>query len=149
MGTIDKNKGREMARICACFNLRRTTRLVSQAYDQALKPLGLKITQLSVLMAAHGMENMLLTKLAAGMGMDRTTLSRNLKLLEKKGLVELGKGEDRREIRVRLTEKGYATMKQAIPLWEEAQARLVESFGPGRYEEMLSDLRALAKVVRR
>lgn len=149
MEHIEKNRGTEMARMCAVFNLRRTARLVSQAYDRALKPLGLKITQFSLLVAAHTRNDLVLSKLANSMGMDRTTLSRNLKLLEKKGLVKLEKGEDQRELRVALTDQGYELLTQAIPLWEQAQGQVIGGLGPVRYEGVLTELRALAKVVKK
>jgi DNA-binding MarR family transcriptional regulator len=148
MNKIEKSHGLEMGRICAVYNLRRTTRLVSQAYDRALRPLGLKITQFSLLVAAHTLDDLVLTKLAKNMGMDRTTLSRNLRLLEKKGMVRIEKGEDQRELRVALTDQGYGILKQAIPLWEKAQERVMNGVGATRYEGILTDLRALAKVAR-
>ena len=148
MNRIEKGQCLEMGRICAVYNLRRTTRLVSQAYDRALKPLGLKITQFSLLVAAHTLDDLVLSKLAKSVGMDRTTLSRNLRLLERKGLIRLEKGEDQREVRVALTDQGYDLLKQAIPLWEKAQEGVISGLGAGRYEGILSDLRALARVAR-
>lgn len=148
MNKIEKGQCLEMGRICAVYNLRRTTRLVSQAYDRALKPLGLKITQFSLLVAAHTLDDLVLSKLAKSVGMDRTTLSRNLRLLEKKGMVRIEKGEDQRELRVALTDQGHGILEQAIPLWEKTQERVKNGMGAARYEGILSDLRALAKVIR-
>lgn len=130
---------------CADFNLRRATRRVSQAFDQALKPTGLKITQFSLLVACHLNENLVLSKLARLMGMDRTTLSRNLALLEKKGLVVLERGDDRREVRAQVTQAGLKVMEQAAPLWHQTQERIVAGLGSEKWEAMLGDLRQLTR----
>ncbi|MFH1060251.1 MAG: MarR family winged helix-turn-helix transcriptional regulator [Pseudomonadota bacterium] len=130
---------------CADFNLRRATRRVSQAFDQALKPTGLKITQFSLLIACYLNQSLVLSKLARLMGMDRTTLSRNLALLEKRGLVTLERGEDRREVRAQVTPAGIAVMDQAAPLWHQTQARIVAGVGEDKWQAMLADLRQLTK----
>ena len=142
---FDQATGQEMTRRCADFNLRRASRLVTQAFDQALRPIGLKITQFSLLVAAYLNEHLILHKLARVMGMDRTTLSRNLAILEKKDLVTLERGEDRREVNVRLTPKGLATLQAATPLWRQTQERITTNLGDERWEHMLGELRILVK----
>jgi DNA-binding MarR family transcriptional regulator len=148
MGKCELEKTHKMGSICACFNLRRATRRVSQAYDQALKPLGLKITQVSLLVAAHVVDRIVLTKLAAVMGMDRTTLSRNLRVLEKRGLVRMEPGEDRREVMVSLTGEGQDILEKAVPLWEETQERVTAILGEERYGVLLKELKDLSKALR-
>ncbi|MFZ5585928.1 MAG: MarR family winged helix-turn-helix transcriptional regulator [Thermodesulfobacteriota bacterium] len=145
---IDREACLGMTMQCADFNLRRATRRVSQAFDQALKPTGLKITQFSLLVACHLNENLVLSKLARVMGMDRTTLSRNLALLEKRGLVALERGDDRREVRAQLTPAGLAALDQAAPLWHQAQERIVAGVGDGKWQAMLADLRQLIRGLR-
>lgn len=137
-----------MAQTCAAFNLRRAARLVTQLFDQTLKPTGLKVTQFSLLVSAHMSENLVLHKLARVMGLDRTTLSRNLRVLEKRGLVVLVPGEDKREVRVRLTEKGNQVLEEAIPLWAEAQAQVVDTVGGDKWLDMINDLRGLTRELR-
>ncbi len=95
---------KKTGRACVCFNLRKATRLLSQIYDQALKPADLKVTQFSLLMGVAGQEDTTIGKLARPLGMDRSTLSRNARILEKKGLVTIEEGEDRRQQSKRLTE---------------------------------------------
>ncbi len=136
---------REMTRTCADFNLRRTTRLVSQAFDKALKPTGLKITQFSLLVAAYMNPNLILHKLAKVMGMDRTTLSRNLAILERKGLVVLERGEDRREVQAQVTAAGLEALAKAAPLWQQAQQRVTSNLGREGWEELLGGLRTLVR----
>ena len=91
------------------MNLRRGARLLTQAYDDALRPSGLKITQFTLLAAIERFGHTTLQSLADFMGMDRTTLTRNLALLERDGLVELDRGtEDRREQWIALSPLGGA-----------------------------------------
>ena len=146
--TVDKAHCLEMGLTCACFNLRRASRVVTQVFDDALRPTGLKTTQFSLLVAAFIQRKQVLSKLAKLMGMDRTTLSRNLKLLEKKGLVKLGRGEDRREVLVSLTEKGEQAVAEATPLWQKAQGRVTGGVGQEKWHQMIGDLRALGKSLK-
>jgi len=144
-GKVGEEACREMSRTCADFNLRRATRLVSQTFDRALKPSGLKITQFSLLVSACMNPNLILHKLARLMGMDRTTLSRNLAILERKGLVILERGEDRREVLAQVTPAGLEALAKAAPLWHQTQERITSGLGRQGWEEMLGDLRALVK----
>ena len=140
-----KEMSKAMGRACVCFNLRKASRLMSQVYDQALKPTGLKVTQFSLMVAVAGNNGITIGKLARPLGMDRTTLSRNAKLLEKKGLIEIGEGEDRREQILNLTEKGAGLLLEAIPVWEQVQKQVTEKMGEKRLDELLGDLRDLVR----
>ncbi len=146
---LDKGSCRTMSVSCVAFNLRRANRLVTQTFDDALRPSGLKITQFSLLTAAYLQENQNLNKLARIMGMDRTTLSRNLKLMEKKGLVDLEKGGDQREVRVCVTRFGLEKLRQAAPLWHKAQAFFTQGLGEEKWEAMLKDLRAIGALLKK
>ncbi len=148
MSCFDQEVLLEKGRTCACFNLRRASRLVSQHFDQILRPSGLKITQFSLLVAATMNPELRLGKLARIMGMDRTTLSRNLRLLEKKEMVQLGEGQDKREVRVTLTDKGTRALHTAMPLWQQAQEQIEFGVGPDKWQDMLGDLRSLTKALK-
>jgi DNA-binding MarR family transcriptional regulator len=142
---IDRDACAAMTISCADFNLRRATRRISQTFDQALRPTGLKITQFSLLVACYLNQNLVLSKLANLMGMDRTTLSRNLALLEKRGLVTLERGEDRREVRALVTPAGLQALETATPLWHQAQERIVSGLGAEKWDKLLGDLRTLTR----
>ncbi|SFG07217.1 DNA-binding transcriptional regulator, MarR family [Desulfotomaculum arcticum] len=144
-----KEISRTMGKACVCFNLRKASRLLSQVYDQALKPSGIKVTQFSLMMAVAGNDGITMGKLARPLGMDRTTLSRNARLLEKKGLIEIGEGEDRREQVLNLTEKGAGLLLEAIPIWERVQKQLTEKLGEKRLDELLGDLREVVRESKR
>lgn len=144
-GTNFKELSRSIGRSCICFNLRKASRLLSQVYDQALKPTGLKVTQFSLMMAVAGYGGITIGNLARPLGMDRTTLSRNASLLEKKGLIEIGEGEDRREQILNLTEKGAELLLEAIPIWDRVQKQLTEGMGEKRLDDLMRCLRDLVR----
>jgi DNA-binding MarR family transcriptional regulator len=125
---------------CACSNLRKAARSITQIYDSALQPLDLRATQFTVLAVARVRGNLSISELAEQMVMDRTTLTRNLKPLEKRGLIRIGSGADRRTRMVSVTREGKELLSHAFPIWREVQHRLVERFGTHRFESLLGDL---------
>lgn len=131
---------------CACFNLRRASRLVAQVYDRYLKPSGLTNTQFALLSATANRGPLSITELATHLGLDRTTLTRNLRLVKHQGFVEVGAGKDARSRDVRITVQGTAVLDEALPLWKQAQARVVKTLGPDHWGALLKELRAVAEV---
>jgi DNA-binding MarR family transcriptional regulator len=116
----------EVASGCACRNLRQAARAVTQLYDETLRPSGLRITQFTLLVAVAVSEPVPITRLADALSLDRTTLARDLKPLAERGLVEITAGEDRRMRVVRLTAQGREAIGRAYPLWQRAQAHIME-----------------------
>ena len=131
---------------CACFNLRKVTRAVTQLYDEMLRPAGLRVTQFSLLVVVRTAGPVSVTRLAELTVMDRTTLTRNLELLQKQGLIEVASGEDRRTRIVTITAEGNAAIAEALPFWKKAQLHVVNSLGQERWADMLTDLRELVAV---
>jgi DNA-binding MarR family transcriptional regulator len=112
----------EMATACFANRLRSASRAISRHYDAALKPLDLKVSQLSVLTAVSlGQGQLTIIEMAERLGMDRSTLSRNFDPLVRRGLVLLGPEERHRARRVTLTEAGASLLSAAYPLWKTAQ----------------------------
>lgn len=109
---------------CYCTKARRVARLLTAAYDEALAPTGLKVTQFALLRMSARLEAPSITALAEATGLDRSTLGRNLRVLAKEGLVRLGPGEDERARSVTLTREGAAAMTRATPYWQAAQDEL-------------------------
>jgi len=134
---------------CACFNLRRATRAVTQIYDDAVRPLGIRATQFGLLMAVEMMEPVSVGDLARVIDMDRTTLTRNLKLLEKGGLVQIKPGKDRRVRECLVTPEGARLIQRGRPLWAGVQSRIVQEFGTDRYAHFLGELSDLVDAARR
>jgi DNA-binding MarR family transcriptional regulator len=137
---LDAAKLREVARACACANLRRAARAVTQLFDEALAPSGLRTTQFTLLVTNRLMGESIINELAERMAMDRTTLSRNLKPLVRSGLLEVRPGEDGRTRLVRLTPAGEQALEEAYPLWQQAQQETVGVLGEDRYEALLGDV---------
>lgn len=146
--TLDSSKCREVARSCACYNLRRAARAVTRLYDDFLRPTGLRATQISLLMAAKLRGPVTLGKLAEMTVTERTTLTRNLTVLEKKGLIRIDQGSDRREHQVSLTGLGEEALRVVIPLWEKAQAHIEKGLGEDRLGGLLKDLSEIVRLVR-
>lgn len=139
----------EVAAGCACKNLRRTARAVTQLYDETLRPSGLRVTQFTLLVAVAVSQPVPITRLADALALDRTTLARDLKPLTERGLVEVAAGEDRRVRVVRLTRQGHQAIGRAYPLWRRAQARLVEAAGPDHWGAVADGLEEVAAVALR
>ncbi len=133
---------------CACGNIRRTDRAITQFYDQALAPSGLYTTQFTLLATLAKTAPIMINRLAEIMVMDRTTLTRNLRPLTKQGLVRVEEGEDRRAHLVLLTREGEQALLRALPLWKEAQARIVGALGQERFDHLLTDLSAVTALTR-
>jgi DNA-binding MarR family transcriptional regulator len=118
---------------CNCLALRQATRHVTQFYDQFLTPIGLRATQYSILARLHRRGAMAINALAAELVMDRTTLGRNIRPLQRDGLVAIGPGKnDRRRKELRLTPSGLALFEAAQKSWTKAQAGFERAFGPRR-----------------
>lgn len=127
----------EVAAVCTCFNLRKASRAVTQIFDEILHPSGLRTTQFNLLVSISMVNSANITDLAQGLVMDRTTLTRNLKPLEKQGLIEIFSGQDHRMRFVTLTASGYEALAKALPLWEQAQARIVKELGRHQWSKLL------------
>lgn len=149
MKPLDPEKCKEIGRTCACYSLRRTARAITRLYEDFLRPSGLRVTQFSVLNATRLRGPVTLTRLAEMTVTERTTLTRNLNLLEKKGLIRVEQGEDRRERRVSITEQGQEALLAAIPLWEKAQEHLRDRLGEERMGQLLADLSDIVALTRR
>jgi len=114
---------------CHCLAVRQAARRITQLYDHAMAPIGLRVTQFSMLAQLRDMGPVTMSTLAQRMVMDRATLGHNLRPLETQGLVERTVGTDRRSRLVTLTPLGQERLAQGWDLWREAQAMFEETFG--------------------
>jgi DNA-binding MarR family transcriptional regulator len=134
---------RKIAKECPVQRVREASRLLSRVYDEALRPLGIQGSQLSVLVAVamFGERGAMIGALAQALVLDRTTLTRNVQPLEKAGLLRVARSpEDARARVVVLTRAGERTIESAYPLWEQAQERLRDSLGAGRVDALRDQL---------
>jgi DNA-binding MarR family transcriptional regulator len=123
----------DIASNCFASRLRAASRAITRHYDAALKPVDLKVSQLSVLVAvSKGGGDLTIVELAERLCMDRSTLSRNFDPLERRGLVALGPEGRHRARRVSLTEDGAELLKAAYPLWQQAQDAVAATVGDVR-----------------
>lgn len=127
---------------CVCSQLRRTARKVSALYDSALASSGLTVTQHALLVNIARTEQISVTALAARLGMDRTTLSRNLRPLEKALLIATVRSDDRRERLLRVSALGRRKLQRSYDLWESAQERFAFEAGV----ELLHKLRTVLQA---
>ena len=114
---------------CNCLALRQAARHVTQIYDSYLASEGLRTTQYSILSKLNRLGLLSINELAKSMVMDRTTLGRAIRPLERDRLLMIGEGEDGRTCSLRLTAKGEARLKAAEPKWREAQKEFETTFG--------------------
>ena len=138
---IQNRLQRAMLGPCACTELRRIARKLTSLYDAAMVPAGITITQYSLLASIGRAGQLSHTVLADKLGMDRTTLTRNLRSLIESQWVEVRSGQDRRQHLLQLTAAGKRKLKSSLPLWEKIQRRFVTEFGA----EPLEELRTLAR----
>ena len=117
---------------------------MSRHYDEALEGFGINVAQFSLLRHLQRLDKPSISTLAEAMGLDRSTLGRNLKVLEAEGLVALAEGDDLRNRVVLLTAEGAQRVRLAEPAWEKAQAGLAATLGTDQRDELIRLLKQLA-----
>ncbi|HEV2775508.1 MAG TPA: MarR family winged helix-turn-helix transcriptional regulator [Solirubrobacteraceae bacterium] len=138
----------QVRRTCACDQLRRVARGVTQVYDDAVLPSGLRITQLAIFVGLSTEGDLPLTVLADGLGLDRTTLTRNLKVLEDRGLIRTYQHADDARVRmVAMTLEGSRRLSAALKLWGEVQELVEARFGRDRLVALEDELAAFSRAL--
>jgi DNA-binding MarR family transcriptional regulator len=122
---------------CACANLRRAARIVTQRYDQQLQPAGIKATQFTLLQALTRTGSISQGNLGELLGLDSTTLTRTLALLRRKGWIQTKPGQDRREVRLTLTAEGKRKYLSALRYWQSAQRQLRRVLSGAGWKQMM------------
>lgn len=136
----------EINRQCCCFNMRKVTRSVTQYFDRFLEPAGVRATQFTLLAALFSTRGKTLTEIAESLVMDRTTLTRNLKPLEKMGLITTVQTMDKRSKAYVLTAEGEQIVERCVPLWQQAQNSVVNALGDETYQEIISKLSRMLSI---
>jgi DNA-binding MarR family transcriptional regulator len=126
-----------------CATFRRASRVLSQRYEEALRPTGLRATQFTLLQTLSLAGEVTQGKLGQILAMDSTTLTRTLSTMSRRGWISKRRGEDRREWRMRLSKAGDTQFKNALPHWEKAQRRLRRQLG----DELSDNLMKLTQKV--
>lgn len=131
---------------CLCLHMQRAARVIARRFDEALRPVGLKSGQFSLLMSLNRPEPPTLGSVAELLAMDRTTLTANLKPLERDALVEMRTDEkDRRARRLALTEKGRSLLTRAVPIWTRTHREVESVLPPGAADRLRADLDTLQR----
>jgi len=129
---------------CVCFNLRWVTRAVTQFYDAEMRRHGIRPTQGSILASLQAKDSWNMAELSDWLGMERTTLVRNLRPLQRDGFVRVGGGGRGRLVELAITAKGRKQMEKLTPAWRAAQSAAVKTLGEKRWSAILSDLETAA-----
>jgi DNA-binding MarR family transcriptional regulator len=143
---------RAMTAECLCFRARRASRAITRLYDEALRPVGLHATQLTLLsaIAMGGADGQPMRRLTDVLAMDLTTLSRNLGPLAREGLIVLDRLQGDRRVRIaRLTPAGADRLDAARPLWDRAHRQVVDALGPDLARALEASLDAAWAATRR
>jgi DNA-binding MarR family transcriptional regulator len=138
MPEISTTRAKAVVRLpCACANLRRASRVVTNYYDAMLRPSGLHVSQFTLLQALNIAPEIAQKQLAELLEIDSTTLTRTLAPLREKGWLHSGAGADRRELRLSLTAAGKRQYRRALPYWQRAQNGLEQALGKETWTRLI------------
>lgn len=135
---MDLNALMNTPNVCVAFTVRKASRAISQIYEEALHPTGLRGTQYSLLVATAFIGDQGIGALAKVLVTDRTTITRNVKPLLVRGLIRNVPGPDRRTRGLELTDEGALMIQEAQPLWQNAQDRVLKELGQERFDVVKS-----------
>ena len=133
---------------CVCLNLRRVARVVTQFFDTEIRRHGIRSTQGTLLCALHGTGTSTMAELSEFLGMERTTLLRNIRPLQRDGLVSVEGGGQGGFVELSLTAKGRKQLEKFAPAWESAQRTAVQVLGEERWSAVLTDLEKVAAALK-
>ena len=148
MTSLDRDHALHMAAFCASHNLRRAARLVTRHYDRALRPVGITAAQMPILAAISTGSGVSITALSNALDIEASSLSRDLALLEKKGLVRYAEASDRRARALELTRRGDRTLVKAFKAWKGAHGTLLDEIGEETFESLLRHTKRVGKAVK-
>jgi DNA-binding MarR family transcriptional regulator len=131
---------------CMCGSIRRTSRALTQLYEQTLRPLGLRATQFTILQVLARAGEVSQGQLGEILAMDSTSLTRTLKIMIQQSWVAERPGRDRRERWLRLSRTGEAQMKRALPAWDKIQSRLRREMGEPAFDKLIREANRLTAI---
>jgi DNA-binding MarR family transcriptional regulator len=132
---------------CMCANFRRTSRALTQLYENALRPIGLRATQFTILQALSLAGEVTQSQLGGILAMDSTTLTRTLRIMDREGWIAERRGLDQRERRLRLSKAGETQFKRALPAWEKVQSQLRHQLGEQSWKNLLEITHQVTELV--
>jgi len=132
---------------CMCGSIRRAARALTQLYENALRPLGLRATQFTILQALSLAGEVSQRRLGEILAMDSTTLTRTLLIMERQGWIAERRGQDRRQRRLRLALAGETQFKRALPAWGKVQSGLRNQIGEQAWNNLLNATNQVTDLV--
>ena len=129
---------------CTCFNVRRVSRVITQFFDAEVRRHGIRPTQAPILRALQAKSGWSMAELSEWLGMERTTLLRNLRPLQRDGLVRAKGGGRGGHVELEITAKGRTALSKTLPAWRSAQDKVVATLGAERWSTIISDLEDVA-----
>jgi len=133
---------------CTCFNVRRISRVITQFFDAEVRRHGIRPTQTPILGALQAKDGWGMAELSEWLGMERTTLVRNLRPLQRDGLVRAKGGGRGGHVELEITEKGRRALAKMLPAWRSAQDKVVAILGKERWSTIISDLEDVARKLK-
>ena len=144
MHSVKKQLDMSSVENCACFTVRRISRVITQFFDAELGRHGVRPTQTPILGALQAKDGWSMAELSEWLGMERTTLLRNLRPLQRDGLVQAKGGGRGGPVELEITQKGRAALAKVLPAWHAAQDKVVAILGPERWSSIIGDLEDVA-----
>jgi DNA-binding MarR family transcriptional regulator len=132
---------------CMCGNFRRTSRALTQLYENALRPLGLRSSQFTILQVLSRTGEVSQRHLGDMLSMDSTSLSRTLAIMRRQGWITERSGKDRRERMLRLTVAGDTRLRRVLPVWKKTQSRLRRQLGAQAWNELFQLTYQMTRMV--
>jgi DNA-binding MarR family transcriptional regulator len=129
---------------CTCFNVRRASRAITQFFDAEVRLHGIRPTQTPILRALQAKNGWSMAELSEWLGMERTTLLRDLRPLQRDGLVRAKGGGRGSHVELEITDKGRRTLAKLHPAWRSAQEKVVATLGRERWSSIIRDLEIVA-----
>jgi len=129
---------------CVCFNIRRVSRLITQFFDSEARRNSIRPTQAPILRALQAKSEWSMAELSEWLGMERTTLLRNLRPLQRDGLVRVKGGGRGSHVKLEISEKGRKVLAKMLPAWRAAQDKVVATLGKERWSTIITDLADVA-----
>lgn len=131
---------KKIASSCLCARTRKAARAVTRLYDRHFAGIGLEPGQFTILVGVRLTEPVPTAELAGHLGLDRTTFTRNLAVMQRDGFVTVERGDDARERLISLTAEGRRKLKAAMPLWEQAQQAAISALGEKNFNDLSAAL---------
>lgn len=145
---VKKSLNMDSVENCTCFTVRRISRAITQFFDAELGRHGVRPTQTPILGALQAKNGWSMAELSEWLGMERTTLLRNLRPLQRDGLVRTKGGGRGGPVELEITKKGRAALTKVLPAWHSAQDKVVAILGQERWSSIIGDLENVASKLK-